>query len=76
MEFCCQSWNFPNFGHKFYQIGMFFVTIKELSMNVESLHFLTFSAKHSKCKMDKIDGHGKLRDGHAKYFVKSVGTLR
>ena len=38
-----------------------------------------FSAKCSECKIEKRDGHGKLRTGHGKvmekYFVKSVGTF-
>ena len=58
---------------------MFFATAKKLSMDEESPHFLIFSAKHHNCKIAKLDGHGKLRNGHGKvmekYFVKSVGTL-
>ena len=36
------------------------------------IHFLTFSAKRRKFKIEERDGHGKVMD---KYFVKSVGTL-
>ena len=57
----------------------FFVTTKKLSSDLESLHFLTFSAKRHKCKFGKKDGHAKSRNGlrkvMEKYFVKSVGTL-
>ena len=38
-----------------------------------------FSGKYRECKIEKRDGHGKLRNGHGKvmdkYFVKSMGTL-
>ena len=58
---------------------MFFATNKKLSIDVESLHFLTFSAKCHKCKIDKRDGHGKFGNGPGKvlekYVVKFVGTL-
>ena len=57
MEFCYQSWNFTNFAPKFYQICMLFATPKELSNDVENPHFLTFSAKHRRCIIAKIDGH-------------------
>ena len=54
----------------------FFAATKNLSIHVESLHFF---AKCRKYKIEKTDGHGKLRNGHGKvmekYFVKSVGTL-
>ena len=56
-----------------YQIWTFFATTKKLSINVESPHFPTFSAKK------KRDCHGKSRNCQGKvmekYFVKSVGTL-
>ena len=58
---------------------MFFATSKNLSKDVESPHFLTFSAKCRKCKIAKRDCHGKYKNCHGKvmkkYFVKSVGTL-
>ena len=73
MEFCDQSWNFTNFGPRFYQISIFFVTAKKLGSNLESPHFLTCS------KIGKRHGHGKSRNGHGKVmercFVKYVGTL-
>ena len=73
IEFCDQSWNLTNFAHNF------FVTIKKLTSNLESLHFLMFSAKCRVCKIGKTDGHAKSRNGHGKvmekYFVKYVGTL-
>ena len=75
MEFCNQSWNFTKFVPKLYQI----CTLKKLSIDVESSHFLMFSAKCHKYKIKKRDGHGKSRNGHGKvmekYFVKFVGTL-
>ena len=46
---------------------------------LESPHFPIFFTKCHKCKIDKRDGLGKLRNGHVKVmdkcFVKSVGTL-
>ena len=45
---------------------MFFATTKKLSIEVESLYFPTFSAKRCECKIDKRDGHGKLRNDHGK----------
>ena len=75
MEFCYQSWNFTNVAPKLYKICMFLVTTEKLSICVESQHFLVYSAKCRKCKMEKRDGHGKLKNCHGKYFVKSVGTL-
>ena len=79
MEFCDHSWNFTNFGSRFYQICIFFVTTKKLSSDLESRYCPTFSAKCLECKFRKREGHGKSRNGHGKvmdkYFVKSVGTL-
>ena len=62
------------------------IVIKVLSffrcIDVESLHFMTFSTKHHKGKIRKRDGHGKLRNGYGtvikkyvKNIFKSVGTL-
>ena len=73
MEFCYQSWNLINFAPELYQICMFFATTKKLSNDIDSPHFLIFSTKHPKCKINKRDGHGKVMD---KYFVKSVGRLK
>ena len=79
MEFCDHSWNFTIFAPRFYQICIIFVTTKKVCSNLKSLHFPTFPAKCSECKIGKRDGHGKSRNGHGKvmenYFVKSVGTL-
>ena len=46
---------------EFYQFGphIFWVTTKKLSSDLESLHFLMFSAKCRKCKIGKRDGQGK-----------------
>ena len=67
MEFCYQSSNFvishqifTNFAPELHQICTFFATTKKLSINVESLHFQTISAKHRKCKIEKRDSHGKI----------------
>ena len=56
--------------------------MKKLSINVESLHLLTFSIKRHECQIDKRDGHGNkemVMESHRKfmekYFVKSMGTL-
>ena len=58
---------------------VFFVTTKKLSYDLESLHFLMYSTKRHECKIGKMNGHGKSRNGHGKvmekYVVKSVGTL-
>ena len=79
MEFCHQSWNFTNFAPKLYEICSSFATTEKLSICVESLHFPVFSAKCREYKIEKRDGHVKLRkcDGKVieKSFVKSVGTL-
>ena len=49
------------------------------SLDLESPHFLTFSAKRGEFKIGGRDGHGKSGNGYGKvmdkYFVKSVGTL-
>ena len=66
---------------EFYQIctKIAFVATKKLRSDLESPHFLTFSAKCQEFKIGVRDGHGKSRNGHGKvmekYFVKSVGTL-
>ena len=58
---------------------MILVTTKKLNSDLESPHFLTFSAKRSEFKIGERDGRGKSRNGHGKvmekYFVKSVQTL-
>ena len=65
--------------YKFYQNCIFSVTTMKLSRNLESLHFLTFSAKFHICEIGKRYGHRKLRNCHGKvmekYSVKYVGTL-
>ena len=76
MEFYDQSWTFTNFPPELYQICIFFVTIKKLSRDLESLHFPRFSAKHRECKNGEErksrNCHGKIME---KYLFKSVGTL-
>ena len=47
MEFYDQSWIFTNFAPELYQICMLFATTTKLSIDVESPHFLMFSAKCS-----------------------------
>ena len=76
MEFCDQSWNYTNFVPELYQICTFFATSKNVSIDVESLHFLMISAKCREFKINKRDGHGKSRNGHGKYVVKSVETSK
>ena len=39
-------------------------------INVESLHFPMLSTNRYKCKIEKRDGHGKLRNGHGKVMKK------
>ena len=79
MELCYQSWNLINFAHELYQICMFLPALRNQSIDIESPHFRMFVVKRCECKIDKRDGHGKLRNGHGKvmetYFVKSVGIL-
>ena len=70
MEFCDQSWNSTNFTPNFIKF-VFFVTTKKLSRNLESPHFLTFSAKCCECEIRKGYGHGKLRNGHGRVMKKS-----
>ena len=76
MEFCDQSGNCTNIAPEFYQICMFFPSIKKLSIGVESLHF---PAKCCECNLEQRDGHGKSRNAYGKVtgkcFLKSVGTL-
>ena len=71
IELCYQSWKFTKCT-KF----MFFATAKKLSIDVESLQFLTFSAKGHESKISKGDGHhGKMTNGHEKVMGKYLGTL-
>ena len=54
----------------------FWFTTKELRLDLESLQFLAFSAKHCVCEMGKTNGHGKSRNGRGKSWENmSVGTL-
>ena len=58
---------------------VFFATAKKSSIDVESPHFSTLSAKCRKYKIKKRDSHRKSRNSQGKvvkkYFVKSVETL-
>ena len=57
---------------------MFFATTEKFSIRVESLHFPMFSAKCWECKIEKRDGHGKLRNGQGevrKNMWDSIITL-
>ena len=65
-NFVIQSWNLTNL----YKINSFWVTAKKLSSDLESLHFLAFSAKRRKFKIGERDGHGKLKNGHEKVMEK------
>ena len=51
MEFCDQFWNFTNFAPGFYQICIFFVAIKKLCSNLESLHMLFFPQNVANAKL-------------------------
>ena len=42
MEFCDQSWSFTNFHPKF---DLIYALFADISIGLESPHFLTFSAK-------------------------------
>ena len=45
---------------------MFVVNTMKLSRELESPHFLMFSAKCRKFKIGERNGHGKSRNGHGK----------
>ena len=57
----------------------FFVTTKKVCICVECPIFRCFPQNAANVKIEKRDGHGKLKNDHGKvmkkYFVKSVGTL-
>ena len=53
----------------------FFFNFEILSIIVEIRHFSILFARCQKCRIEDRDGHGKSRNGHGTYFVKSVGTL-
>ena len=61
-------------------LWFFFATTKKLNIDVESPQIPTFSANQRECKINRRDGHGKLRNGHGevmdKYFVNYVGVYR
>ena len=59
------------FCPKMYQVCVIFGATKKLSIDVESLHFRTFSTKRRECKIMKRDGHEKLTNGHGKVMKKS-----
>ena len=61
---CYQLLNCTNFAPELYVNFKFFVTTEKLSICVESPHFSVFSAKCHESKIEKKDGHGKLRNGH------------
>ena len=64
MEFCSSVLKFYQFCHRIVQnLYVFFPPLK-LSIHLESQHFQVFSVKCSECKIEKRDGHGKLRNGH------------
>ena len=75
LEFCEQSQDFTNFPPKLYQICTCFATTKKSSINIESLHFLTFSIKCRKKKLRKETVMENQETVMEKHFVKSVGTL-
>ena len=49
----------------------FFTTTKKLSNNVETV----FSTKRRASKIDKRDGHGKLRNGHGRVMENTLSSL-
>ena len=80
MEFCYQSWNLPILSPRIVlDLYVFLSSLRNLA-SMQKAEMPTFSAKCRKCKIDKRDGHVKLRHGHRKvtekYSFKSVGTLR
>ena len=79
MEFCYQHGIVPILSPNGPNLYGFFATTQKLSIDFGSPYFLTFSARHCECKINKRGGHGKLRNGYGKvmekHLVKSVGTL-
>ena len=67
-----QSWNFTNFAPSLYLICIFLVTTKKLSSDLETLHFLTFSAKPRKFKIRERDGHRKVIEKSSKNILSSL----
>ena len=51
MEFCDQSWNPPILLLNVTIFCAFFAHIRKFGISLESLHFLTFSAKCHECKI-------------------------
>ena len=59
---------------------MFFATTKKLCINIESLHFLTFSAKCRKCIANAKSRREMVMENQEtvmeKSFVKTMGILK
>ena len=53
----------------------FLVTTKKISSDLESPHFLTFSAKRCEFKIGDRDGHGKSRNGNGKVMEFFFGQV-
>ena len=75
MEFCDQSWNLTNFDPKLCQICIFLVPTKKFSSDLESPHFLMFSAKCCECKIRGKKWSLIIKKWSGKSHGKSVGTL-
>ena len=74
-----KSWNMKKWQKvmEFYQFSPqfvlnFLITTKKLSSDLESLHFLIFSAKCHKFKIEERDGHGKLKKWSWKNILSSL----
>ena len=61
---------FYQFAPELYQICKFVATTTKLSIDLEQMHFLTFSTKCHTNKIEKRDGHGKSRNCHKKVMEK------
>ena len=70
MEFCDSVMELYQFCPQFVLNLHFF----DHHSDLESLHFLTFSAKRHKFKIGERVGHGKSRKGHGKIFCQVCGN--
>ena len=55
--------------------SIFFATTTKSSIDVEGLHFKTFSSICRKCKIGQRDGHGKSRNSHGIVIEKSWNNI-
>ena len=68
-----QSWNFTNYGPRYYQICTHFADIERL-VSLESSHFSTTCTKFhvENAKSEQRNSHGKCKNSHGKVMEISV----